>query len=176
MRILTTREKMVFFITAGVVLMSAGYRFFLWSFITRNTELDRQIASTTATFKKYLIFVSMKEQIETKFRDKFVSMTTPQGGTDSQITGLSELESLAKAAQIQIVDIRPHSSSESHALYRESFTEVRMEGPAEGFWEFIYNIEHSPSLLRIKKFQLTAKSNTALLEGTLTISQISLKQ
>ena len=61
-------------------------------------------------------------------------------------------------------------------LYKEILIDLRTEGTQEGYLKFFYNIENSLALLRIKKFRLTAKTNTQTLEGSFSISQLSLSE
>jgi hypothetical protein len=80
---------------------------------------------------------------------------------------MANLENLAKGAGIKIVDIRPETSRKSDSI----IIELRTEGSIDSYGKFIYDVETSLFLLKVKRLQLTAKPNTASLEGVFTISQ-----
>lgn len=85
---------------------------------------------------------------------------------------MSELENLAKSSNIHILDVRPQSQKKA-SKYKEIMVDLRTEGKMKDYMKFIYDIENSISLLRIRKIQLNAKSNTTVLEGNISISQLS---
>ncbi len=85
---------------------------------------------------------------------------------------LSELENLAKLSGLRITDIRPQSPK-ALRTHKEFLVEVRQEGKIEAQLRFIYELENSQYLLRIKKLQLNPKIDGQL-EGNLLISKIFL--
>lgn len=68
--------------------------------------------------------------------------------------------------------MRPQSQKKT-TKYKEIMVDLRTEGEMKDYMRFIYDIENSISLLRIRKIQLNAKSNTTALEGNISISQLS---
>lgn len=88
---------------------------------------------------------------------------------------LSELELIAQQSGVSIIDIRPQLPKETSA-YKEIYIDLRAEGSMQAFLKFIYDIENSLSLLRIKKLQLIAKPNSSILEGIFSISELSVTE
>ena len=86
---------------------------------------------------------------------------------------LQMIEELAKNSNIQITDIRPQTSR-TVSGYKDNFVELRTEGDMESYLKLLYNIENSLSLMKVEKFHLKLKPNSALLEGSLLVSQIQL--
>lgn len=172
-RILTKREKIILYCTVGVVLLSIIFNFFLSPIIAKNENLNKEINFTKTKLKKYVRLLSQRDAIQSKYA-KFANTLSSAGEQkDALVSALSELENLAKNANIRIIDLRPQQQAKTLDLYQEILINLRTEGAMEGYLEFIYNLENSLSLLRIKKFQLTAKPNTQTLEGSFSISQIS---
>jgi hypothetical protein len=79
------------------------------------------------------------------------------------------LEALAKDAGINIVDIAPQPAQDQSGKNNEVGIDLKTEGQVEGYLKFIYSMEKSLSLLRIKRFQLNVKPNSQLLEGNFSI-------
>ena len=173
-KILSIREKLILIITIAVVIFVISFNFIFEPVISKNSSLNREIRIEEARLSRYHRLLSQKELIEKKYRNKFSSIFKPQTQEDSLVSALSNLEDLAKQAKIRIIDIRPQGASTESDSYRELMIDMRAEGKIEGFLKFIYSIENSLSLLKVKKFQLTAKPNSDILEGRFSISQISL--
>lgn len=163
-KIFTAREKNIFYLTAAVFGFALVFNFLFVPVAARFDRLNQQINLSSAKLEKYSWLLAQKEYLQ-------------QAGSQEQALAspLEALEGLAKGAGITIVDLRPGAgaASVSRSGYRESLIDLRTEGAIEGYISFIYNLENSPSLLRVKSFQLSSRSNTAALEGNFTISQFS---
>lgn len=168
LKILNKREKIILYATLGVVIFAVGFNFFIAPILAKNDYLNKEIALARAKLRKYRWLLSQKDYIQGKY-NKFSSTLSVQ--KDTLTSALSEVENLAQDANIRIIDIRPQTSRGSGS-YQEMLIDLRTEGAMEGYLKFIYNLENSLSLLRIKRFQLSAKPNTAALEGSLSISKI----
>ncbi len=172
LRILTKRERIILYLTGGVFVFAVSFNFCIAPILNRNDILNKEISLGRAKLKKYLWLLSQKDYIQSKY-SKFSSTLQVSGEQpDSLVSILAELESIAQKANIRIIDIRPQASRGS-GLYQELIIDLRAEGAMEGYLSFIYNLENSLSLLRIKRFQLTVKPNAAVLEGSFSISRIS---
>jgi len=174
-KIITNREKIILYLTIGVIIFGIGFTFLLTPILNEYAKLDKEINITRARFRKYQLLLSQKEYIQKKY-DQFASGANLSGtGKDSLVNVLTELEDLAKEADIRIIDIRPQGPAGAATLYKEVVVDLRTEGAIEGYLKFIYRIENSLSLLRIKRFQLAARPNSPALEGVFSISQVSLE-
>lgn len=170
-KILNKREKIILWLTAGVIAFSIIFKFFIMPVLTKNDDLNKEIKLTQAKLKRSLRLLKQKDYIKSKY-SKFLPLDNVSGEPqDTSVSVLSELERLAKNANIHIIEIRPETTKKL-GLYKEIFVDLRAEGAMSGYLKFIYDIEHSPLLLKIKKLQLTAKSNAQTLEGSFSISQL----
>ena len=172
-RVLNKREKIFVFLTLGAIIFSVLFYFFIDPTLSRNSKLNQEISFTRSKFKKYVQLLSQKDYIRDRYSKVSLSRGTPELSKDTLNNTLAEIENLAKLANIRIVDIRPQNSSET--TYKEVLLGLRTEGTMEGYMKFNYSIENSLFLLKIKRFQLNVKSNSADLEGVFTISQPSLE-
>jgi len=171
---MTKREKLILFITIAVVIFGIVFNFFIAPILKESQRLNSEINITTAKLRRYLGLISKKESIQNKY-DKFITgKNLSQESKDPFVVALSLLEDMAKDANIRIVDIRPQTSKNLD-LYKEIVVDLRTEGDIESYLKFLYSIENSLTLLKIKKFQLNSKPNSQLLEGNFSVSQISLE-
>jgi len=171
-RILTKREKLIFYFTAVIMVFGAGFNFLIIPVLNKYDSLNKEISISRAKLAKHLRLLSQKEGIQNKY-SKFSSKFKFSAQQDAYLTVLSELENLAKNANIRIVDLRPQRAVGNKRAYSEILIDLRAEGDIAGYTRFIYDVENSLLLLKIKKFQLNAKPNTPALEGVFSILQIS---
>ena len=116
---------------------------------------------------------SQKAIIQGKYSKLSTNPDLSSKQSDTMMASLSELENLAKNANIRIIDIRPQTNLEASSLMREVTIDLKADGEFEGYLKFIYDLENSLSLLRIKRLQLSSKPNSQFLEASFSISRIS---
>lgn len=173
-KLLKKREKIILCLIIGVILFNLIFNFIISPVMAKYVNLNEEITVASVKLRKYKALLGQKEKIQKKYADKFNSVSgLPEFRQDSLVSALSELQNLAKSADIRIIDLRPQQGAKtSNQPYKEIIIDMRAEGSMEGYLKFIYDIENSLWILRIKKFQLLAKSNSAALEGVFTILQV----
>ncbi|MFH1458637.1 MAG: hypothetical protein ABIG31_05715 [Candidatus Omnitrophota bacterium] len=174
-KIISKRERIVFIVTLGVVVFSIVFTFLIGPLLKRAQILNKEIQRARLKLKKYVRLLNHEAQIKDKYAQFASRQHLSVKAEDAAVSSLSILEALAKEANIRIIDIRPQAPR-AVALYRETVIDLRTEGTMEGYLKFLYSIENSLTLLNIKRFQLNAKPNTQLLEGSFSISQLSLSE
>jgi hypothetical protein len=172
---LSKRELVFVYLTIAVIGLSLCIRFFIMPLSSRNSQLNQEIALSTAKLKKYLTLIRNKPVLE----EKLSHFAAPSNDamplkTDSVLHSLTEIEQCALNAAIRIIDIRPQSPR-AEKLYKETLVELKTEGQLENYLKFIYSLENSLSLLRVKRLQLNARSSSQNLEGILLVSKISIE-
>jgi hypothetical protein len=155
-----------------VILFAISLNFVIVPLVTKNEDLNKELRLIQTKLKKYQWLLSQKDDIQNKYKQFTATLKLSDANKDPQVSALAELEEIAKEANIRIVDIRPQGNFEG-AAYKEIIIELRTEGALQDYLKFIYTMENSLSLLRIEKFQLTAKANTQILEGSITVSRPS---
>lgn len=176
-RLFTQREKTIFYLTVGIVAFSILFNFFIAPVMNKNEDLNRQINVNRSKLKRYLKLLSQKEYIQNKYKELSTTFKISDKREDRLVEVLSDLESLAKSANIRIVDVRPQGGLSGNTReYKEILVDLRAEGTMPDYLKFIYNLEHSLSLLRIKRLQLSSKPNSQALESIFSISQLSVSE
>ena len=172
-KVLSKREKI--FLIAAIAIISFGvlFNFVISPVLDKISNLNREVEFNRVKLTKYSSLIKQKDLIQKKYASLPGGMDLSENSKDTLVDALSELESLAKKAGIRIIDIRPQAGKNLD-LYKEIFIDLRTEGTMEGYIKFIYNLQNSLSLLKIKRMQLNAKPNTQYLEGSFSISQLSL--
>ncbi len=171
-KILNKREKLSLFITVGIIISAVVFNFIIMPILDKFESLGKETMVTRAKLIKYLRLLNQKDEIEKKYKQFSSAISLSGQEHDPFVAVLSELENLAKSSNIRILDVRPQSQKKT-TKYKEIMVDLRTEGELKDYMRFIYDIENSISLLRIRKIQLNAKSNTTALEGNISISQLS---
>lgn len=175
LKIINKREKLLLYTTIGIIVFAVAYNFIISPLLTRNIYLNKEITAARIKLKKYIWLLSQREAIENNYT-KFA----PEGGIPTPdesllVSTLSRIEALAKNTNINIIDIRPQAVAENSSSYQGFLIDLRAEGSMENYLKFIYDLENSLLLLRIKKLRLSSTPNSILLEGIFSIQKLSLK-
>jgi hypothetical protein len=173
---LSKRERVIFYATGGVIIFALVFNFLISPILKKNDALNKEIAVTRRKLKKYMQLLSQKDYIQDKFNKFSATLNVSAQQEDALMSALSNIENLAKNANVRIIDIRPQSTAKAGSPYKEMLIDLRTEGEIGGYIKFIYDLENSLSLLKIERFQLTSKSNSQFLEGIFSISQISISE
>lgn len=171
-KILTQREKIILYTTLGVIIFSVLFHFIIAPILKEVEAVTNRVSALKVKLTKYTWLLSQKETIQNKFKQSVSTLNLDR--TNTLVDALSNIEAIAKNANIRIIDIRPQASKKIRT-HRELLIELKAEGSSENYIKFLYDIENSLLLLRIKRLQLNAKPNTPNLEGNLRISQIVLE-
>ncbi len=170
-KVFNTREKTTLYLTVGIIVFAVFFNFFIAPILSKNDSLNKEISLSKAKLEKYLMLISQKDYIESRY-NKFSSATKAKENTGSSLVGIfSDLETMAKDSGIKIIDIRPSGSSDSGS--KSASADLRAEGKIEGFLKFMYDVENSFSFLRINEFQISSRPNNQSLEGIFSIRRIS---
>jgi Tfp pilus assembly protein PilO len=172
-KMLSRRERTLLYFTLGIIGFSLILNFIFLPLINEFGDLNKEITLCQLNLKKSLRLLSRKQKIQQDYT-QISSLTQLEAGEEEVITlVLAQLENLASQAGLRIVDVRPQASRDL-GRYKEVVVELKQEGKIEGFSRFIYDLEHPPYLLRIKKLQLNSKATAGILEGRLLVSKIYL--
>ena len=171
--ILSKREKNIFYLTVTILAFAVLFNFLAVPFLDKTDRINRQIKLARARLIKCTVLVSRKDYIQARYAKFFPGTQSAGGQEKTSVSALNELENLTRDAGIRILDLRPRQAAAAASGYNELPIDLRTEGEIEGYFKFIYNLQNSPSLLRIKTFQLSALPNSNTLEGNFSIYQIS---
>ncbi|MBL7070058.1 MAG: hypothetical protein ISS27_01125 [Candidatus Omnitrophica bacterium] len=171
-KLLTKRERFFVYITASAVIFTISYNTVIEPLVDKDRDLNIEISSKEIKLKKYKELLGQGDQLQKIYKKYLFSEGNPADIQDTFLGALRELEKLAGASGVVILDIRPDQRRKGKGELSESTIELKSEGTLKNYLTFIYKIENTPSLLKINKLQLGSKTNSELLEGRFTIGQI----
>lgn len=170
-RVLKKREQLLLYIIFGLLSASLIFKFVVYPFWQNNQSLNKEIARTKLKLIKYLEVLNRRDALD-KYPDSSPGLTALQHKGDSPVAILAELEHISQKTNVKILDIRPQTITRASRIKEISF-DLRTEADIESYLNFIYEIENSIFLLKIKKILLRATAVSAFLEGAFTIMQTS---
>lgn len=170
---LSKREKLILYSCIGIIVLSILYAFILEPFVSMWSELNREIESARLKLRKSTEIVKRRLEIAERYKNLSGYIKAQRGSDEEEIAQLlSEIEKLANTSNIRITDIKPKAARISgyHKIY---VVEVESEGNISTFTKFIYEIQNSPQLLKVKKLSLNMKGITDnLLKADIVITKI----
>lgn len=169
---LEKKEKTILFAGLGVVIFAIVFNLFLEPFLKKNNDLNKDIHVTRSKLFKYARLLKKKDAIESRYRELSSNFKIDLKKEDAMVDILSAIETLAKQANIQIVETRPQANAEGvRKTQKELLVDLRTSGDVEGYMRFIYDVENSLYLLKISRMELAVKSGSRILEGDFLITR-----
>lgn len=126
-----------------------------------------ELGKDTRLFKMY-------EMIEEEYVEYGEFITSGRNMEEAQAAALGKIEEFSKSASCRIVNVKPRSPKKI-GNYKEISFVVTAEGAIDRLSHFLYVIETSKELLRVKHFAITPRSGSPdALRGTFVISKVIL--
>jgi hypothetical protein len=172
LRVLKKREQFFLYVIFALICSSLVFNFIAYPLWQKNQSLNSEITRTRLKLIKYQEVLNRKDRLENNYSESSPALRVLEQKQDTVVAVLAELELLSQQANVKILDIRPQSITRASGAREASF-DLRLEGDIEGYLKFIYEIENSVFLLRIKKILLHAKVDSESIEGAFTILQTS---
>jgi Tfp pilus assembly protein PilO len=142
---------------------------------TKLRRMDQEISSSEKKLSHDLRNIHNKELIESEYR-KYRNFVKKSSASDEENVSniLAEIEGLARASGVNLVDIKPQASKQVD-FYREYAAEVTVEGQMEQVVTFLHKLNSSPQLLRAIKIRLGMKQKDAsLVKASMLVTNISI--
>jgi len=169
------RERLFLVVTVTIIAVAIGYALILEPLSSKWRDFDRQIGQRILKLNKNLGILKREKSIKAEFA-KYAEHTKSMG-TDEEVIAslLKAIEQKAGQTQTRITNIRPRPVKD-FGFYKEFVFEVISESSLEELLRFVYELQNSKELLKVKKLTLTLKSSqTHLLRGVMDIIKVSVK-
>lgn len=168
------REKIVFYLTTSAILLLLLDRFVFNPIVVKTKFYGAEIQKQEASIRKNLRILDQKDKIkkeESKYSSFYPSVNKLSKEEEVSLF-LKTIENMAKEYSLKIIDLKP-IDTETASVSGEYLINLDCEATVDNFMNFVYNIEYSKDILRVKKFTiapLSPETNTA--KFGITISKI----
>lgn len=169
---LSKRERYILYITVVVVISVLFEKVVLSPIMERLNKLNREIFIQEKKLERYVRILAQEDLIASEYK-KYTPFIRQSRSDEEQMSELlSEIEKMANKTSIFLTDIKP-GKIEKVGRYREYSIKIGTESEIGHLANFIYQLEQSPRLLRVKDFYLTPKKKESpILKARMTITQI----
>lgn len=166
------REKSILYfaivIITGIVLYSMALEP-LWK---KWKDLNESISNKEIQIIKNLKIMAQKDTIS-RLYDQYAENIKMKGSEEEETaTILREIENIARMSSTRIIDIKPHKVQDMD-FYKEYTIELEAEGDVSNLSRFIYELQSSKQILKVKHLRLNPKDDTgSVLKGYMIVSKI----
>lgn len=157
----TRRDKLMIIFGTGFLALALIYFLAVDPALERWVNLNRQIKTKQSTLAKNFKILSEQEIVRTEYLrlSKFAKSSSVK---DEDVTAsLDELEHIARENSVTIASIKPQGNRE-FGLSREIILDVSLEAPIKELSRFIYSLENTNRLLRVRKLTISSSSSNVL--------------
>lgn len=166
---LARREKMIVLLGIAILALILFYHF---GWVSAQTKLEQWTHRINVKEKELQEIVKLSEQyLKLKQEMEKGKKDFLQEGKDFPIFSFLEDLSAKTGVKSNIIYMKPSTTSLSE-LYKESSVEIKLEGVTlKQITDYLYRIENSDKVLKIKKVNIRPKSqNRQLLDITFLVS------
>lgn len=159
--------------------LGLGVAAFLYAFVAEplgQSALDwgRRLQVKKGTLKKNLNDTAQYEALRAEY-ERVRDQMTPADSGEMSSASLGNLEKIAGACGVFIASVKPQTLDEEDGGQRRVLLDVTAQGDAQGLTRFLYQLETSAYLFRVKRFTISsvAMNTSGRLQCALLISQLS---
>ena len=172
--LISKREKVLFTLVVLVIVVSLSYAFVVEPLYKKYQDLNQEIELKDVRLKRNNKLIKEHDAINAEF-NKYSEQLKIKGSDEEEMASvLSEIEKIGQSAQVYLSDVKPQPIKDRN-FYRLLGVEIKFQASMETLTKFIYDLQKSPFLLRVKRLQVNSKGQgSSLLEGTIQINKISI--
>ncbi len=151
------REKIIFFVVVGLVVIFLLERLVFSNFRKKMRELNKKIKVQELAISKGLSIQKSKDKIVQEYKDYAKYLTIDTQDRDIIAKFLKEVEKVTQEAGLSVVNLAPEEKVFEAREYKEYRANLRMEGTMEQLLTFLDKIQSSGLLIRLNKVNLAPK-------------------
>jgi len=168
--VFSSREKRIAFVTVCIVAFALFYKLLAYPTFAKWSRLGKEVTVQRNQLFKLNRLLDMKEAVDNDFQVYRDAVLT-SGSEEEDMAGfLRETENLSRPMPIEIIMVKTLPVA-NYGFYKRYGVQLEVEGDLISICNFLYSLETSPSLLKVKKIQLNAKGGN-IARGSLRVSRI----
>ncbi|MEI9476843.1 MAG: type 4a pilus biogenesis protein PilO [Deltaproteobacteria bacterium] len=171
-----SKKERTWLVVAGVIIMAVFVdRLVIRPIGAKLRRMDQEIALSEKKLSHDLRNINNKEFIESEYKKRKNFVKKSSASDEENVSNmLAEIESLARTAGVNLVDIKPQTSKQID-FYREYAAEVIIEGQMEQIVAFLHKLNSSVQLLRAVKLRLGMKQkDSSIVKASMLVTNISM--
>jgi len=173
---LPKKKRYIFYIAITIVIAVFFDRVILQTAKNRIRKLNNGILIQEKKLQKYLHILSQEDLVAGEYQKYTEGISQNYSDEEEKIKLLSLIEKMARNASVLLKDINP-GATKKIGRYKKYTIEIEVESEINYLTDFIYQLEKTSRLLRIKDFQLQPKEKkSAILKVKMTITEVLIEK
>ncbi len=169
---LSKREKYIVYISITIIVAVFFDRAVLHPLANRIKKLNREILLQEKRLERSLYILSQENLVVSEHKKYTQHVKQSRSDEEEKSELLSEIEKLARKSSVFLRDIKL-DLTEKIGPYKQYTVAIEIESKIDYLVDFIYQVENSPRLLRVKNFYLTPKKKkSSVLKAQVTITEL----
>ena len=168
---LSKKEKRLFYIAATIISIVFLDRVVFRPVLNKLESFNGKISIEEKKLEKSMHILAQESTITSEYK-KF-AQDIKQGQSDEEAIAslLSGIEKMANSVSVFILDMKP-APVEKAEFYKKYAVKIEAEAKISNLTDFIYQLENSPSLLRVSDFRLTPQKKETVLKINMTVTEV----
>lgn len=169
---LSRREKNGIYLAVIVIIGVISYILIIEPIWRKWQDLNKEISNKEIQLLKNLKILAQRDVISQLY-DKYAENIKMEGSVEEETAIiLREIENVARASSTYIADIKPLRVQDM-GFYKEYYVELESEGSISNLAKFIYDLQNSKQILKVKYLRLNPKDQTGeVLRGYMIVTKI----
>ncbi len=173
---LSEREKKILYVVVALLIVLFGYHGVWNPMQAKLATMDEEIFAMQMKLRKAKIFIRQKSDVEEAAK-KFANLEQMDAGTDEEEIArlLNLIEQTARKNGVSLSDVKPEPVK-SDKITKRYTIELNAEASLESLMPFIYEIEHSPEILKIEKTNINPKEDkSSVMRASIVVTRVMVK-
>lgn len=173
---LSGRERKILYVVIALLVFVFGYHAVWNPMMAKFSEMDDEIFAMQMRLRKAKTFLRQKDQV-TESSKKFANLEQMDAGSDEEEIArlLNFIEQTARKNGVSLSDVKPQPVR-SDKVTKQYTVELNAEASLASVTDFVYELEHSPQMLRLERVTMTPKEeNSPTLRTFLAVSRMVVK-
>ena len=159
--ILSSRDKRIALVTICLVAFAVIFKLMIHPMVKHWSRLNKEVVSQRNQFLRLNRMLEMKEGVEQAYQI-YQGAILAKGSEEEEMAGfLREIETLSRPLPIEVTLVKTLQVTNA-GFYKRYAIQLEVVGDTINICNLIYSLETSPSLLKVKRLQLTAKGDNAI--------------
>lgn len=170
---LSKRERYILYISLMVISLALLYNFLIEPLVQRWVKVNEGVIRKEMKLERNLKIISEKETVLKEYKE-YAKRVKAKGSDEEEIaTLLREVETVAARTSVRLTNVNKPRPVKNMKFYKLYSLEVELEAPIRPLTEFIYQLEKSPQILKVRQLRLSARgSQSSSLRSSMLITKI----
>jgi len=171
---LSKKEKRLFYIAVTIVAIVFFDRVVFRPVMNKLESFNGTISLEEKKLEKSMHIIAQESAITEEYKKFAQGIKQVQSDEETTASLLSSIEKMAGGVSVFIKDMKPNPV-EKLEFYNKFSVKIECEAKISNLTDFIYQLENSPSLLRVADFRLTPQKKETVLDINMTVTEVLIK-